>query len=288
MEVDNGQPTAPASLLAFFGSQVLKLRTARGWSQTELAKKGHTTGAMISYVENAKRVPSESLARDLDAAFGTDFFAEFFPLVVAYAYPSWFLPYVELERDARSIRSFQSQVIPGLLQTEDYARAMLTPVRPDNLDDLVAARMTRQALFERDEPPHTWFIMDEQALRRRIGGPDVMRTQLERLLIAGQHPRCVIQVVPEEVTAHPGLAGPFTLLSFDQGEPQTGDDFRNGTRRPPHDVLYVDGFSQGRTALDSAEVNEGARAYDLLRSYALSPEESADRIGEHLEGLGKQ
>ncbi|MDP9609176.1 helix-turn-helix domain-containing protein [Streptomyces demainii] len=282
-ESDKGQPTAPVSLLGFFGSRVFKLRAERGWSQAELATKAHTTGAMISYVENAKRVPTDDLALDLDAAFGTDFFAEFFPLVVAYAYPSWFLPYVELERGAKTIRSFQSQIIPGLLQTEDYARAMLAPVRQDNLDDLIAARLTRQALFERDNPPHTWFIMDEQALRRRIGGPGVMRAQLERLLSAGQHPRCVIQVVPEEVTAHPGLAGPFTLLSFDQGE-----DPKTGKRRPPHDVLYVDGFSRGRTALDAVEVNEGARAYDLLRSYALSPEESADRIGEHLEGLKKQ
>ncbi|MFF4531466.1 Scr1 family TA system antitoxin-like transcriptional regulator [Streptomyces sp. NPDC001407] len=279
-EDDNGQPDAPASLLAFFGSRVFKLRNERGWSQAQLAHEAHTTGAMISYVENAKRVPSADLARDLDAAFGTDFFAEFFPFVVRYAYPSWFLPFIELERDAARHRVFESQIIPGLLQTEDYARAMLTPVRPDNLDDLVAARMTRQALFERDDPPRTWFILDEQALRRTIGGPEVMAAQFERLLAAGQHPRTVIQVVPDTVTAHPGLAGPFTLLSFDQGE--TSQDRE---RKPPHDVLYVDGFSQGRTALDTAEVSDAARAYDLLTSYALSPEASAERIGEHLKGL---
>lgn len=275
METDNG---APASLAGFLGRQLRKLRTERGWSQTELATKAHTTGAMISYVENAKRVLAPDLARDLDATFGIDFFEELSALVIAYAYPSWFLPYVELERKATTILSFQSQIMPGLLQTEEYARAMLTPWRPDNLDDLVAARMTRQAVFDRDEPPHTWFILDEQVLRRGIGGPVVMRTQLERLLSAGQHPRCVVQVIPEEVIAHPGLAGPFTMMSFNQ----------EGETDPPNDVLYVEGFSRGRTALDPIEVSEGARVYDLLRSYALSPEKSADRIGTYLEGLTKR
>ncbi|MEU7177006.1 MULTISPECIES: helix-turn-helix domain-containing protein [Streptomyces] len=283
MEDDNGQPAPDISLLGFFGSRVLKLRTERKWSQAELAHKARTTGAMISYVENAKRVPSADLARDLDKALGVDFFEEFYPLVVRYAYPSWFLPFIELETEANQHRVFESQIIPGLLQTEAYARAMLTAVRPDNLDDLVAARMTRQALFERNQPPHTWFVVDEQALHRNIGGPNVMRVQLERLLTAGQHPRCVVQVVPEEVTAHPGLAGPFTLLSFDQD----GQDLKTGEHRPPHDVLYVDGFSQGRTALDTTEVTAATHAYDLLKSYALSPEASAGRIGDYLEGLKK-
>jgi hypothetical protein len=238
---------------------------------------------MVSYVENAKRVPSADLARDLDLAFGSDFFEDFFPLVIQFAYPSWFLPFVEMERDASRISTFESQIIPALLQTEEYARAMLAPVRPDDLADLVAARMTRQAILERQDPPHTWFIVDEQALRRKIGGPAVMRAQLERLLTAGQQPRTVIQVVPDEVAAHPGLAGPFTLLSFDLGRnPKAGD------RKPPHDVLFVDGFSQGRTALDAGEVAEGVRAYDLLRGYALSPEASAERIGTYLEGLEKR
>ncbi len=275
METDDG---APASLAGFLGRQLRKLRIERGWSQTELATKAHTTGAMISYMENAKRVLAPDLARDLDATFGIDFFEELSALVIAHAYPSWFLPYVELERKATTILSFQSQIMPGLLQTEEYARAMLAAVRPDNLDDLVAARMTRQAVFDRDEPPHTWFIVEEQVLRRGIGGPAVIRSQLERLLSAGQHPRCVLQVLPEEVAAHPGLAGAFTMLSFGQ----------DGETDPPQDVLYVDGFSRGRTALDPDEVNEGARSYDLLRSYALSPEESATASAHMLEGLTKR
>lgn len=248
-----------------------RIRTKLGLSQERLAKLAHTTQSMISKVEAAKRVASEDLTRDLDIALKTDgHFARLYPLVIRDAYPSWFLPFVELEQDAVSIRSFENQVIPGLLQTEEYARSMLLAVRPDNLDDLVAARMTRQEIFEREERPRTWFIMDEFALLRHIGGEAVMRAQFEHLLEAGQHPRTVIQLIPRTVGAHPGLAGPFALLGLDEGP----------------DVLHVDGFSQGRTALDQEEVAEGARTYDLLRAVALSPDASAELIGRHLKELG--
>ncbi|MGY5131306.1 helix-turn-helix domain-containing protein [Streptomyces nigrescens] len=267
-ETDGPDPTT--SLLAFFGSEVLRLRTEAGWSQGRLAKAALSTQAMISYVEGAKRVPTEELAHGLDEAFSTGgHFVRLYPLVIRYAYPSWFLPYVQLEHDAKSLRSFQSQVVPGPLQTEDYARAMLSAVRPDNLDDLVAARMSRQEIFERDEPPRAWFVLDEYTLVRKIGGPKVMQAQFERLLKAAESPRTVIQVIPTSVPEHPGLAGPFTILGFDEGP----------------DVLYVDGFSQGRTATDPAEVSDACHAYDLLRAVALPPSASADLIGTHLKGL---
>jgi transcriptional regulator with XRE-family HTH domain len=270
MTAETDVPDPTSSLLAFFGSELRRIRTKAGMSQEAAAKAAHTTQSMLSKVEAAKRVPSEDLARDLDATFGTDgHFGRLYPLVIRYAYPSWFLPYVQLERDATSIRPFQGQVIPGLLQTEDYARAMLSVVRPDSLDDLVAARMTRQSLFERESPPRTWFVVDEYALLRPIGGADVMKAQLQRLLEIGQWPRAVIQVVPRSVPAHPGLAGPFTIMSFEEGD----------------EVLHVDGFSQGRTALDANEVAEGVHAYDLLRAMALSPEASSALIGAHLEEL---
>ncbi|MBY8886672.1 helix-turn-helix transcriptional regulator [Streptomyces sp. PTM05] len=264
--------TAP-SLLAFFGTELQRVRNKAGWSQSKTAKAAHTTQAMVSYIESGERVPSADLARDLDLAFDTDgHFGRLLPLVIRYAYPGWFLPYVELERAATSIRSFEGQVIPGLLQTEGYARAVLSVVRPDNLDDLVAARMTRQDILTREDRPRTWFVIDEYVLERRIGGPAVMRAQLERLLEAGQHPRTVIQLIEKKRAAHPGLNGPFSMMSFAEGA----------------DVLWVDGFSQGRAALDAQEVVEGARTYDLLRAVAKSPEASADLIREHLEGLSHE
>ncbi|MEU5426424.1 helix-turn-helix transcriptional regulator [Streptomyces olivoreticuli] len=264
-------PDPTRSLLAFFGSETSRLRGEAGMSQEALAEKTHTTQSMISKVESAKRVPSKELARDLDAALKTGgHFGRLHPLMLTFAYPSWFLPYVELEGDAKSIRSFQAQILPGLLQTEQYARAMLEAVRSINLEDLVAARMSRKSVFERPVPPSCWFVLDEHVLLRPIGGPDVMRAQFQHLLEAGTDPRNVIQVIPRQVAAHPGVAGPFTLLSFDEGE----------------DVLFVDGFSQGRLALEAREIADAAHAYDLLRAVALSPTESADLIREHIKELG--
>ncbi|MDH6137367.1 transcriptional regulator with XRE-family HTH domain [Kitasatospora sp. MAA4] len=272
MTAETEGPDPTTSLLAFFGSEAHRLRTEAGWSQLETAKKAFATQAMISYIESAKRVPSAELAAGLDVAFGTGgHFMRLHPLVLRYAYPSWFLPYVELERDASSIHTFEAQVVPGLLQTEGYARAMFGAVRPDNLDDLVAARLSRQAVLEREDRPRAWFVIDEQVLRRAIGGPAVMAGQLERLLKAGAHPRTVIQVIPERVTAHAGLAGPFTIMGFTEGV----------------DVLYVDGYSQGRLGTDASEVAGATHAYDLLRAVALSPEESAELIGARLEDLSR-
>ncbi|MGW1073527.1 helix-turn-helix domain-containing protein [Streptomyces sp. NPDC002537] len=269
MTVEADRPDPTASMLAFFGSEALRLRTKAGWSQETTAKEAHSTHAMISYVENAKRVPSKELAESLDAAFRTDgHFGRLHPLVMRYAYPKWFVPYVELEEGAESIRAFQGQVVHGLLQTEGYAHAMFTAARAVNPDDLVAARMSRQSFLERET--RRWFILDEPVLIRPIGGRDVMREQLQRLLIAGQDPRTVIQVIPRSVAAHAALNGSFTLLSFDQGS----------------DVLHVQGFPQGRTTADTCEVEEAAYAYDLLRAVALSPQGSADLIRTHLKELG--
>jgi transcriptional regulator with XRE-family HTH domain len=271
MATTHDSPDPTSSVLAFFATEVIRLRTREGWSQEELARRAHATQAAISYVETAKRVPSDLLAQGLDVAFQADgLFMRLQPLVLRYAYPTWFLPYVELERDARSMRVFESQIIPGLLQTEEYVRAMLAAVRPDSVEDAVAARMSRQSLLEGegDERPRAWFIIDEQVLRRQVGGPGVWRAQLERLLKEAQQPRTVIQVIPEQTAAHPGLAGPFTLLNL----------------ADTPEVLFVDGFAQGRLGLDPAEISEATHAYDLLKAMALSPAASGDLITEYLEG----
>ncbi|MEU5127637.1 helix-turn-helix domain-containing protein [Streptomyces mobaraensis] len=265
---DDSLPDPTSSMLAFFGSELNRIRRKAGKSQTQAAEMAHTTQAMISYVERAKRVPSEPLAHDLDSAFGTDgHFGRLHPLVIKFAYPSWFLPYVEMEREATSLSVFDIQLIPGLLQTEAYARALLASGRPDNLGDMVAARLTRQDIFEREDRPRTWFVFDEYALVRPYVAPSDMREQLQHLLTAAEHPRCVIQVIPRDAPPHPGLDGSFTILGFDTGP----------------DVLHVDGFLQGRMAADPAEVISASRAYDLIRAIAMPPRASADLIRKYLK-----
>ncbi|NJQ04898.1 helix-turn-helix domain-containing protein [Streptomyces lonarensis] len=270
MTAERITPSPKVSLLEFFGTELRRLRTKASWAQGELASAAHTTQSMICKIERARQVPSIEMSESLDAALATDgHFARLHPLVLAYAYPAWFLPYVEMEREAIAIRSFESQVIPGLLQTEEYARAMLSALRSDMLDDLVTSRISRQQVLAGKGRPRAWFVLDEQVLRRRLGGDNVMRGQLERLLQEGEQPRTVIQVVPEVVTAHTGLAGPFTILSF--------------TETP--DVLYADGFAQGRMSADESETRDALHAYDLLRAEALSPGKSVELIREHMRGL---
>ncbi|MGQ4515561.1 Scr1 family TA system antitoxin-like transcriptional regulator [Streptomyces sp. DW26H14] len=270
MTAETDSPPDPTtSLLAFFGSELQRIRTETGKSQGAVAKAAHTTQSMISKIEAGRRVPSEGLAADLDDCLCTGgHFARLHPLVIRYAYPQWIRAYVELERTAATLRVFESQIIPGLLQTEAYARAMLTAVRPDNLEELVAGRLSRQDVLDRPEPPRAWFVIDEHALQRPMGTAKEWRAQMEVLTKADRNPRHVIQVIPRRVRSHPGLAGPFTLLTFDDGP----------------DTLYVDGFSMGRTTIDAEEVTGGSQAYDLLRAVALSPEESAELVADYAEG----
>jgi transcriptional regulator with XRE-family HTH domain len=261
------------SILAFFGQEMKNEREDAGLSQAETARRTLTTQAMISYVEGGKRVPSLDLAEQLDVCFGTKGrFTRLHPVVLAYAYPSWFLPYVDMECEACTIRMSSSHLVSGLLQTEEYARAVLGIFRPDNLEELVAARMTRQEIFNKEDRPHAWFVLDERALTRPVASLGVRIKQLEHLLRSGEHPRTVIQVVPESVGAHPGLAGDFTLLSFPE-------------EKDAKDVVYADGFPRGMMTPDPKDVARASHAYDLLRAVALSPAASAELISARLEDL---
>ena len=262
--------TTPLTAAKQFGQEVALWREHMGMTQQQLAEATDYTRSYVAMVEVGERLGSEQFAKNCDGVFKTpESFTRLRERLSHAVLPPWFEPYAELERVARTIRSFQSQVMPGYLQTEDYARAMLAAVRPENLEDLVSGRMARRRVLERDDRPHVWLILDELVLRRTIGGPAVMAAQLQELLAAMKHPRTVVQVVPEEHAAHAGLAGPFTLLDLPGGE----------------QVLWVDGHSQGRMGYDSAETASAAHSYDLLRAVAKSPEESADIVRTYLERL---
>ncbi|OEV04271.1 helix-turn-helix domain-containing protein [Streptomyces oceani] len=133
--------------------------------------------------------------------------------------PSWFSLYVSLEESASIIRAYEPHCVPGLLQTEDYTRALLRVGFPnasrEELDRRVALRMERQALLSRTAPPRLWVVMEETVLRRPVGGPDVMRAQLDRLAEAARAPNITLQILPFSAGPHPGMFGPFQLFRFD-------------------------------------------------------------------------
>lgn len=258
-----------SSVLAFFASELRRVRLEAGVPQKELARRAYITPSLLCKIESACRVPSQDLAEQFDQVLGSDgHFARLWPLVIKHAYPSWFRPFVELEAQATVIRSFENQVVPGLLQTESYARAVLEAGPLDTVEELVAARLERQRILRREAPPELWVVLDENVLRRSVGGPAVMREQLGRMVEAAESRRNVIQVVPYSAGAHAG-PGPFAALSFAEGA----------------DVVYVDGPFQGQLLADPQDVNTALRAYDLLRAVAMSPSASVEMIAKAIKEL---
>ena len=176
--------------------------------------------------------------------------------------------YVGLEASAASIRSFQTHLIPGLLQTEEYSRALIKVGRPTespvNIDRMISLRRRRQAMLAEAGTLEMWAVLDEAVLRRPIGGHPVMRAQLARLLEADELPSVTIQVLPFVRGAHPGLGGAFTIIGF----PDPTD----------LDVVYVDSPAGNIFLEKDKDVRRHTTWFDHLRAAALPPDESADFI----------
>lgn len=259
-----------SSVLAYFGSELRRFRTAANLSQGQLGEVINYTGALVGLIETAKRTPSRDFAERCDDALNTDgALSRLWPLVNQQLFPGWFRGYVELEATATRILSFVVQLVPGLLQTERYARAVLLAGRHPNIDELAAARLDRQHILNQSQPPLYWVVLDEGVLRRRVGGPEVMREQLKRLVELATSPRIVVQVLPHDAGAHAGGDGPLTILSFDEGP----------------DAVYIEGIGSGQLMTRPEEVERCHLIYDLVRAVALSPEASADMIVATMEEL---
>lgn len=267
-----------ASMAAFFGSELRRYRLAAEKSQEQVARAINYSTALVGSVETATKVSSLDFAQRCDRALGTGGALEklwwlMYRLANGEIYPSWFRPWLEHEREATSLRVFEPLLITGLLQTQDYARAVVAGANPtfseEELDQQVAARLERQAILAREDPPTLWVILDEGALRRPIGSPKTMCEQLDYLVRAARSPRTVVQVVPAGVGAHAGLTGAFAIASFAGSA----------------DVAYQEGLTQGRVVDRPEEVAECSFAFDTLRAVALSPAESIELMlrikGEH-------
>ena len=201
--------------IRYFGHQVRRARRGAGWTLTEFGQRIGYDPGQISRIENGKRPPTELFAQMCDRAFPDrdGWFSEFYAESRTWiATPPWFRSWVVHEQHAATLRIWQLGVLSGLLQTEEYARAILT-VEPGVTDDDVGARLTarlaRQAILARDDPPAAWFLVDEAALRRCIGSPGVMAAQLAHLGGVARLPNVTIQVVPN--IAHAGLLGGFAV-----------------------------------------------------------------------------
>ncbi|MYW14710.1 helix-turn-helix domain-containing protein [Streptomyces sp. SID2955] len=184
--------------------------------------------------------------------------------------PNWFSMYVSLEGAAGLIRSYEPHFVPGLLQTEGYARAVLKSgavgqTSPDDIERHVALRMQRQALLARPDAPRFWAVMDETALRRPVGGPEVMRAQIDKLLEATKLAHVTLQVAPFANGPHPGTYGPFVLFRFAMSElpDMVYSEYLTG-------AVYLDARTEVATHLEvmdrmAAQAATAQRTKEILR-----------------------
>lgn len=260
-----------SSLLAFFGAELRRRRVAAGMSQEQLGQAINFSAALVGRVEVGERMPSPDLARRCDDVLATGgLFAHLRQSMDSdmHAYPAWFREFVEREREATSIREFSALSIPGLLQTDAYARALFRACKPADTDEEieqhVAARLERQRILDRAKPPMFWVVVDEGLLRRPVGGTAVFHRQLAHLTEVARHPGVVLQVMPFAAGGHAGLLGEFTLLGLADGR----------------EMAYTESVESARLIEQPDEVTAFNLAFDMIRAVALSPEASIDFLGK--------
>jgi len=266
-----------SDLGAWLGEELRSARLAGGYtSQDQFARELGFDRTVVVKAETGARPPSDEMAAKISEIF-PGLCNGLYVRLVAIArkssgpIPGWFADWLTREREATSIRIWQPIIIPGLLQTADYARALFAGERQslegDALEELVTARLARQAIFDKPVPPHLWAVLDESVLHRLIGTGKIMHDQLVQLADLAERPCISIQVIPASAGAHAGLACAFLIGSAD-GEP---------------DLLLVEAI-EDQTIRDPEVVRKAAVVFDLVRGDALPRGSSQDLILKVAEG----
>ncbi|MFF5258354.1 Scr1 family TA system antitoxin-like transcriptional regulator [Actinomadura viridis] len=270
-----GRPPNPLnpnnSFAEHYGWKIRTLRESRNWSLDDLAERIACSPSHLSKLERAQKSPDEKIARLLDAAFGSQYFAEHYEVAARDRLPATARSLGEYEAEATQIRAYMPTLVVGLLQTEAYTRAIVMsgPYRAD-VEEIVAERMRRQTILDGVGAPRLLVVVDEAALRRVVGGKDVMQEQLARIEVDMAKPNILVQVVPGDTAEYAALSGGFELLSLAEGG----------------DIAYVEAPSGAGRMLEDPDILKGMdETYDLARSAALSTTETARLIKEIRESL---
>ncbi|GGL16806.1 transcriptional regulator [Sphaerisporangium melleum] len=248
---------------AIWGRELRHYRQAAGLTQAQLAQKIHFSESLISGVETGQLPASPDFAQSCDTTLTTGgALSRLLDWRRAQALPAWFGKWRDTEQAATVLRTYQPLMIPGLLQTEDYVRALLG----DN-EEAVAARLERQVVLARKDPapPMLRAVIDESVLRRLVGGPDVMRLQLEHLLEVAC-PEISVQIVPEGFVRSGLLAG-FSVATVEGGV----------------EVAYFETAVRGLTTSDHDDVSAALRLFEAIRIDALPLSMSMELIKRTLE-----
>ncbi|MER5562393.1 helix-turn-helix domain-containing protein [Streptomyces sp. NPDC001251] len=248
---------------AFLGAELRFAREKCGLTQDELGQPLFVSGSFIGQLEAGTRRMHLEYARQIDDILGTEgFFTRNCVAAAKSKYPDHFAEAAEAEAVATTIREYAPLLIPGLLQTEAYARAMFRAghlTAPEEaIDELVANRLARSQLLNDPTKPLLWAVLDEAVLRRRVGGPAVMAEALAHVAALGFRHRVIVQVLPFDAGAHMALEGSLKLMAFEDAPP----------------LAYLQGLGTGRLQDDPATVTQYELTYDLVGASALSPQQS--------------
>jgi len=268
------EPPPQSWLLGFLGDEIKVRREQRGMSQAELGRLTNYANKTVCSYETGDRVPQRAFIELADAALGADgALKRIYGRMIDGVHEPWFRWYVRLETEATEIRHFEPHLVPGLLQTEAYARSLYETHQPPlvqaRIDAHVAGRMARQQLLLGERPMYAWFVIDEAVLRRWPHAGGVIGPQIEHLLRVSELPNVALMLIPFEQGHHAGRDGRFTVLSFPDSD----------------DVGYVEPVGGGLIVSDSMRVATMRRQYDLLLSEALPPDKSRALIEKSLETL---
>lgn len=264
----NGEP---ANGLEWFGREVAAALAHKGASQRELADATGYKEPYVSKVKHGKARASMYFAEGCDRFFDTSgYFARLLVRVSERGHPGWFVPYINLEKQAKRIEDYSNTLIMGMLQTADYAEATFRATHPRETDDQIKARvdarLTRRKVMVREKPPGLWVILHEATLRTEVGGRAVMADQLRHLASEAGNPHITLQVL-RFCAGAPASSLPFILLTPDEGAT----------------VLYSESRGQGHVTDSAAAVDNARTAYERLRASARDPEESLALIRETAE-----
>ncbi|MFB6436635.1 Scr1 family TA system antitoxin-like transcriptional regulator [Streptomyces sp. NPDC056411] len=258
-----------------FGEVLRHFREAAGFTQEGLSNKIPCDRSQVARVEAGTRVPQDTFAKQCDELLGTGGVLlrlwgriDWYPEV---QHPDWFERRARMDAEAVALREYQAQVMPGLLQSEEYARGLFSDLgNREKVEERVRARLSRQGRFLDGGGPLYVAVLDESCLRNVVGSAAVMRGQCAHLLAVGQRPNIRIQVAPAQ---RPELVRPktsMTLITLPKGE----------------QWVYSESLDRGHFNDDPAVFARHTQTYDVLRADALSASESAALIGDFMEGYG--
>jgi transcriptional regulator with XRE-family HTH domain len=270
------------------GAELRRLRTAKGLSREQAAEAIRASEWKIHRLENGQVSFKERDIVDLLRLYGVTDADEVAGFVVLAreantpgwwqrygdVLPQWFRTYVDLESAASLIRTYEGQLVPGLLQTDDYIRAVVHDASLEPSEDVgrrVRLRMARQTVLTRERPPRLWAVVDEAALRRPVGGREVMRGQLERLIAATKLPNVTLQILPFAGGAHPAMVGAFSILRF-------------ADRELP-DVVYLEHLTNAVYLDKREEVERYLDVMELLCVASEPPARTAELLTKILDEL---